>query len=74
MNGVKSVTHLSDDRRQWRANILERVPDRRVAWAATLRAQLEASGPTVLALTDMTDNVLLPSRGSCARSCEVSPA
>ncbi len=46
MGGVKSVTHLSDDRlewvaeiagvrRKWEAKILEQVPDRRVAWAAT---------------------------------------
>jgi len=46
MNGVKSVTHLSDDRlewvaeiagirRQWEARILEQMPDQKVAWAAT---------------------------------------
>jgi hypothetical protein len=46
MSGVKSVTQLSDDRldwvaeiagvkRQWEAKILEQVPDRKVAWAAT---------------------------------------
>ncbi|WP_411374489.1 SRPBCC family protein [Arthrobacter sp. MPF02] len=46
MGGVKSVTQLTDDRlewvaeiggirRQWEAKILEQVPDRRVAWAAT---------------------------------------
>jgi len=46
MNGVKSVTHLSDDRlewvaeiagirRQWEARILEQTPDQKVAWAAT---------------------------------------
>lgn len=46
MNGVTSVTHLSDDRlewvaqiagvkRQWEAKILEQVPDQKVAWAAT---------------------------------------
>ncbi|MHC6593351.1 SRPBCC family protein [Arthrobacter sp. C152] len=46
MGGVKSVTQLSDDRlewvaeiggvrRQWEAKILEQVPDRKVAWAAT---------------------------------------
>jgi carbon monoxide dehydrogenase subunit G len=46
MGGVKSVTQLSDDRlewvaeiagvrRQWQAKILEQVPDRKVAWAAT---------------------------------------
>jgi uncharacterized membrane protein len=46
MGGVKKVTQLSDDRlewvaeiagvrRQWTAKILEQVPDRRVAWAAT---------------------------------------
>jgi hypothetical protein len=46
MGGVKSVTQLSDDqlewvaeiagvRRQWKARILEQVPDRKVAWAAT---------------------------------------
>ena len=46
MGGVKSVKQLSDDRlewvaeiagvrRQWTARILEQVPDRRVAWAAT---------------------------------------
>ncbi|MEP6851636.1 MAG: SRPBCC family protein [bacterium] len=46
MNGVTSVSHLSDDRlewvaeiggvkRQWEAKILEQVPDQKVAWAAT---------------------------------------
>jgi ribosome-associated toxin RatA of RatAB toxin-antitoxin module len=46
MSGVKSVEQLSDDRlewtaeiagvrRQWEARILEQVPDRKVAWAAT---------------------------------------
>jgi ribosome-associated toxin RatA of RatAB toxin-antitoxin module len=46
MGGVKSVTQLSDDRlewvaeiagvrRQWQAKILEQVPDRKIAWAAT---------------------------------------
>ena len=46
MGGVKSVTQLSDDRlewvaeiagvkRTWEAKILEQVPDRKVAWAAT---------------------------------------
>ncbi len=46
MSGVKKVTQLSDDRlqwvaevagvrRQWEARILEQVPDRKVAWAAT---------------------------------------
>ena len=46
MGGVQSVTQLSDDRlewvaqiggvrRTWEARILEQVPDRRVAWAAT---------------------------------------
>ena len=46
MGGVESVTRLSDDRlkwiahiagvrREWEAKILEQVPDRRVAWAAT---------------------------------------
>jgi hypothetical protein len=46
MGGVKKVTQLSDDRlewvaeiagvkRQWEAKILEQVPDRKVAWAAT---------------------------------------
>lgn len=46
MSGIKSVTHLSDDRlqwvaeiagvkRQWEAKILEQVPDQKVAWAAT---------------------------------------
>ncbi|MGN6443749.1 MAG: SRPBCC family protein, partial [Arthrobacter sp.] len=46
MGGVKSVKQLSDDRlewvdeiggvrRQWEAKVLEQVPDRRVAWAAT---------------------------------------
>ncbi|WP_066289534.1 SRPBCC family protein [Arthrobacter sp. B6] len=46
MGGVKSVTQLSDDRlewvaeiagvrRQWTAKILEQIPDRKVAWAAT---------------------------------------
>jgi uncharacterized protein YndB with AHSA1/START domain len=46
MGGVKSVKQLEDDRlewiaeiagvrRQWTARILEQVPDRKVAWAAT---------------------------------------
>ena len=46
MGGVKSVKQLSDDRlewvaeiagvrRQWTAKILEQVPDRKIAWAAT---------------------------------------
>jgi carbon monoxide dehydrogenase subunit G len=46
MSGVKSVTQLSDDRlewvaeiagvkRKWEAKILEQIPDRKVAWAAT---------------------------------------
>jgi ribosome-associated toxin RatA of RatAB toxin-antitoxin module len=46
MGGVKSVRQLSDDRlewvaeiagvrRQWQARILEQIPDRKVAWAAT---------------------------------------
>jgi hypothetical protein len=46
MDGVESVTQLSDDRlkwvariagvrREWEATILEQVPDRRVAWAST---------------------------------------
>ena len=46
MGGVKSVTQLGDDRlewvaeiagvrRQWTARVVEQVPDRRVAWAAT---------------------------------------
>ncbi|MET1085779.1 MAG: SRPBCC family protein [Arthrobacter sp.] len=46
MGGVKSVTQLSDNRlawvaeiagvrRQWEAKILEQIPDRKVAWAAT---------------------------------------
>lgn len=46
MGGVKSVKQVSDDRlewvaeiagvrRQWTAKILEQVPDRKVAWAAT---------------------------------------
>ncbi|MDQ0820429.1 carbon monoxide dehydrogenase subunit G [Arthrobacter sp. V4I6] len=46
MGGVKSVKQLSDDRlewvaeiagvrRQWEARILEQIPDRKVAWAAT---------------------------------------
>jgi hypothetical protein len=46
MSGVDTVTQLSDDRlvwlaeiagvrRQWEAQILEQVPDRKVAWAAT---------------------------------------
>src|SRR5215216_3077109 len=46
MSGVTSVTQLSDDRlewvaeiagvrRKWEATILEQVPDRKVAWAAT---------------------------------------
>ena len=46
MGGVKRVTQLDDDRlqwvaeiagvkRQWKARILEQVPDQKVAWAAT---------------------------------------
>ncbi|MFP5416232.1 MAG: SRPBCC family protein [Actinomycetes bacterium] len=46
MSAIKQVTQLSDDRlewvaeiagvrRQWTAKILEQVPDRKVAWAAT---------------------------------------
>jgi len=46
MGGIKSVTQLSDDRlewvaeiagvrRQWEAKILEQIPDRKIAWAAT---------------------------------------
>src|SRR5215216_6232399 len=46
MSGVTSVTQLSDDRlewvaeiagvrRRWEAKILEQVPDRKIAWAAT---------------------------------------
>ncbi|PNI09867.1 cyclase [Arthrobacter sp. AFG7.2] len=46
MGGVKTVTQLSDDRlewvaeiggvrRQWEAKVLEQVPERRIAWAAT---------------------------------------
>lgn len=46
MTGVESVTQLEEDRlawvaeiggvrRQWEARILEQVPDRKVAWAAT---------------------------------------
>jgi ribosome-associated toxin RatA of RatAB toxin-antitoxin module len=46
MNGIKKVTQLSDDRlewvaqiagvrRQWEAKILEQIPDKKVAWAAT---------------------------------------
>ena len=46
MNGVTSVTHISDDRlewvveiagvkRQWEAKILQQIPDQKVAWAAT---------------------------------------
>jgi carbon monoxide dehydrogenase subunit G len=46
MNGITSVTHLSDDRlqwvaqiagvkRQWEAKILQQLPDQKVAWAAT---------------------------------------
>ena len=49
MDGIKSVTQLSDDRlewvaeiagvrRQWEARIIEQVPDRKVAWAATTGA------------------------------------
>lgn len=49
MAGVESVTRLGDDRlkwvahiagvrREWEASILEQVPDRRVAWAATAGA------------------------------------
>ncbi len=46
MGGIKSVTQLSDDRlewvaeiagvrRKWEARILEQIPDRKIAWAAT---------------------------------------
>ncbi len=46
MGGITSVTQLSDDRlqwvaeiggvrRQWEARVVEQVPDRKVAWAAT---------------------------------------
>ena len=46
MGGIKSVTQLEDDRlewvaeiagvrRRWMARVLEQVPDRKVAWAAT---------------------------------------
>ncbi|MDH2445153.1 SRPBCC family protein [Amnibacterium sp. CER49] len=46
MNGIKKVTQLSDDRlqwvaqiggvrREWEAKVLEQIPDRKVAWAAT---------------------------------------
>lgn len=46
MGGITSVTQVTDDtldwvaeiagvRRQWKAKILEQVPDRKVAWAAT---------------------------------------
>ena len=46
MGGIKSVTQLSDDRlewvaeiagvrRRWEAKILEQIPDRKIAWAAT---------------------------------------
>ncbi len=46
MSGITSVTHLSDDKlqwvaqiagvkRQWEAKILQQVPDEKVAWAAT---------------------------------------
>src|SRR5215213_6313900 len=46
MGGVQSVTQLSEDRlewvaeiagvrRQWQARIIEQIPDRKVAWAAT---------------------------------------
>lgn len=49
MDGVQSVTRLSDDRlkwvariagvhREWEARILEQVPDLRLAWAATAGA------------------------------------
>ena len=49
MNGITSVTHLSDDRlqwvaqiagvkRQWEAKILQQIPDQKVAWAATAGA------------------------------------
>lgn len=49
MGGVESVTRLRDDRlkwvahiagvrREWEATILEQVPDRKVAWAATAGA------------------------------------
>ena len=49
MNGITSVTHISDDRlqwvaqiagvkRQWEAKILQQVPDQKVAWAATAGA------------------------------------
>ena len=46
MSGVASVTQLSDDRlewvaeiagvrRRWQAKVLEQIPERKVAWAAT---------------------------------------
>ena len=46
MNGITKVSHVSDDRlewvaelagvkRKWEARILEQVPDKKVAWAAT---------------------------------------
>ena len=46
MNGITSITQLGEDRmqwvaeiagirRQWEAKVLEQVPDRKVAWAAT---------------------------------------
>ena len=46
MSGVTSVTQLSDDRlewvaeiagvrRRWQAKVLEQIPERKVAWAAT---------------------------------------
>ena len=46
MGGIKSVTQLSDDRlewvaeiagvrRRWEAKIIEQIPDRKIAWAAT---------------------------------------
>ncbi|MHA7239838.1 SRPBCC family protein [Arthrobacter sp. TMS1-12-1] len=46
MGGIKQITQLSDDRlewvaeiggirRQWEARVLEQIPDRKVAWAAT---------------------------------------
>jgi len=46
MGGITSVTHLSDDRlewvaqiggvkRQWEAKILQQIPDQKIAWAAT---------------------------------------
>src|SRR4029450_6069482 len=70
MGGVKKVTQLSDDRlewvaeiagvrRQWEARIVEQVPDRKIAWAATsgatnagaVRFEPAGAGATLVYLT-----------------------